>query len=449
MQDELPASQARQASQSGQPRTAGPEGARSAGTAGPPDGAAADAVRPGPSGQPTAGSRPAPSAAGRASEHVPALLRHAAAWSWRLLLVAAVGYLAFKALVALRLLVLPFIVALLLTALLQPLTAWLRRHGFPAVAAVLCTLLVALVVLAGLGVLIVNQVQAEYPRLQAEVLGSAHKVQAYLSGPPFRLKNFRLEQLSSKLLTYLSQHKSVVEGTVVTGGRIVLEILAGLILTLFITYFLLKDSVEADGSRIWRWLTSGLRQDAKLRADRAGRAAWEILGKYVHGTTVVAAIHAVIIAIALWILGVPLVVPLMVLAFLAAYVPLIGILVVGLLAIMVTLATKGWIFALILLAVFLAENQLDSHVLQPQVVGRRVRLHPLATIVVLAIGGIVAGIPGAVVAVPIAAVVSGAWPYLRGDEPFVEPAPDQRHEHGPRWPWRREHGRMRTRAGRR
>jgi predicted PurR-regulated permease PerM len=134
---------------------------------------------------------------------------------------------------------------------------------------------------------------------------------------------------------------------------------------------------------------------------------------------VVAAIHALVIGLTLWILGIPLVVPLMILAFLAAYVPLVGILLVGGLAILLTLATKGWIFAVILLAVLLGENQLDSHVLQPQVVGRAVRLHPLAVIVVLAIGGIVAGIPGAIVAVPTAAVVSGAWPHLReGGEPW-------------------------------
>jgi predicted PurR-regulated permease PerM len=130
---------------------------------------------------------------------------------------------------------------------------------------------------------------------------------------------------------------------------------------------------------------------------------------------VVAAIHAIFIGLALWLIGVPLVVPLIILVFIAAYIPLVGILVVGALAIVITLATKGWIAAVVLLAVFLAENQIESHLLQPLVVGRVVRLHPLAIIVVLAVGGIVAGIPGAIVAVPTAAVVSYAWPYLRGD----------------------------------
>jgi len=351
-----------------------------------------------------------PGAAGRAADAVPSLLRNAAAWSWRLLLVAAVVYLAFKVADALRLVVLPLIAALLLSALLQPLKALLQRIGLPALAATWCTLLATIAVLAGAGTLVANRVQADYPQLASEVRRTVHEVQAYLEGPPFRLRGIRLNQLSSKLLDYLAQHKSVVAGTVVTGGRYFIEVLTGLILTAFITFFLLKD-----GRKIWSWLISGLRPSARRRALQAGDAAWQALISYIRGTTVVAAIHAVFIGLALWLLGVPLVVPLVILVFIAAYIPLVGILVVGALAIMITLATKGWIAAVILLAVFLAENQIESHLLQPLVVGRIVRLHPLAIIVVLAVGGIVAGIPGAIVAVPSAAVISYAWPYLRGD----------------------------------
>lgn len=356
----------------------------------------------------------------REDSTVPALLRHAAAWSWRLLLVAAVAYLTFKVADALRLFVIPLIAAMLLSALLQPLTALLRRHGLSALAATWCTLLATIAVLAGLGTLVTNRVQADYPRLAAEVRSTVREVKAYLAGPPFRLSGHRLNQLSSKLLTYLSQHKSVVAGTVLTGGRYFIEVLTGLILTFFITFFLLKD-----GHKIWSWLISGLRPVARSRAHRAGDAAWQALVSYVRGTTVVAAIHALFIGLALWLIGVPLLVPLVILVFIAAYVPLIGILVVGALAILVTLATKGWVGAVILLAVFLAENQVESHLLQPLVVGRIVRLHPLAIIVVLAVGGIVAGIPGAIVAVPTAAVVSYAWPYLKGEpDPTAGPRPE-------------------------
>ena len=355
---------------------------------------------------------------GAESQVVPPLLRNAAAWCWRLLLIAAVLYLAFKIADALRLLVIPLIAALLLCALLQPLTALLRRAGLPALAATWCTVLLTIVVLGGIGTLIANRVQADYPTLAAELRRTVHEVQAYLSGPPFRLKGIRLGQISSRVLSYLAQHKTVVTGAVVTGGRYAIEVLTGFILTFFITFFLLKD-----GRKIWTWLTSGLRPRARRRGRLAGDAAWQALVAYVRGTTVVAAIHAVFIGLALWLIGVPLAVPLTILVFLAAYIPLVGILVVGALAIVITLATKGWIAAVVLLAVFLAENQIESHLLQPLVVGRIVRLHPLAIIVVLAIGGIVAGIPGAIVAVPTAAVISYAWPYLRGDHDETQPQP--------------------------
>src|SRR5262249_851028 len=146
-------------------------------------------------------------------------------------------------------------------------------------------------------------------------------------------------------------------------------------------------------------------------------AAWHALTYYIRGTTVVAAIHSLFIGLALWLLGVPLLVPFIVLIFIAAYVPIIGILVVGALAILVTLATKGWVAAVILLAVFILENEIEGHLLQPLVVGRIIRLHPLAIILVLAVGGVVAGIPGAIIAVPVAAVITYAWPALRDGTP--------------------------------
>jgi predicted PurR-regulated permease PerM len=343
---------------------------------------------------------------------VPAFLQRAAAWSWRLLLVGLLIYVAFRVASALRLVVLPCVAALLLTALLQPLTARLRRIGMPSLAATWCTVLAAVVVLAGITVLAANRVSADYPRLQGEVKHTAHQVQHSLAGPPFHLSSARLQQYSNDLVHFLSQHKTVIAGTVVTGGKIVLELLTGLVLTLFITFFLLKD-----GERIWAWLIKGLPSEGRRRAQNAGPAAWAALVNYVRGTTAVAAIHAVFIGLALFILGVPLLVPLVILVFVAAYVPLVGILVAGALAILVTLGTKGWIAAVILLAVFLGENQIESHLLQPLVVGRIVRLHPLAIILVLAVGGIVAGIAGAIVAVPAAASISYAWPHLRPEPP--------------------------------
>jgi predicted PurR-regulated permease PerM len=343
---------------------------------------------------------------------VPAFLQRAAAWSWRLIVVGLLLYVAFRVASALRLVVLPCFAALLLTALLQPLTARLRRTGMPSLAATWCTFLAAIVVLAGVGVLAANRVSADYPRLQGEVKHTAHQVQVSLAGPPFHLSSARLQQYYNNLTHFLSQHQSLIAGTVLTGGRIVLELLTGLVLMLFITFFLLKD-----GDRIWAWLIKGLPSEGRKRARNAGPAAWSALVNYMRGTTAVAAIHAVVIGLTLFIMGVPLLVPLVIVVFLAAYVPLVGILVAGALAILVTLGTKGWLAAVILLAVFVGENQIESHLLQPLVVGRIVRLHPLAIILVLAVGGIVAGIAGAIVAVPAAASLTYAWPHLRPGRP--------------------------------
>ncbi|MGH3422656.1 MAG: AI-2E family transporter, partial [Streptosporangiaceae bacterium] len=149
----------------------------------------------------------------------------------------------------------------------------------------------------------------------------------------------------------------------------------------------------------------------------AGHAAWLVLVYYMRGTVIVAAIHAIVVGVALWIMGVPLAVPLAVVVFVAAFVPLVGLLVAGTLAVVVTLATKGWVDAVILLGILVIEDQLEAHLLQPQVVGKMIRLHPLAVILSLAAGGVLAGIPGAVVAVPIVAVITRALPELRRSEP--------------------------------
>jgi predicted PurR-regulated permease PerM len=321
---------------------------------------------------------------------------------------------AFRVASVLRVVVLPCVAALLLTALLQPLTSRLRRLGLPALAATWCTILLVVAVLAGASTLAATRATADYPNLVDQVKHTGTELQSWLAGPPFHIRNANITDLSNRMLTFLKQHQSMVLGTVVSGGKIFLEILAGLVLMLFVTFFLLKD-----GDRIWAWLTGFLRPDSRERTRLAGTAAWQALTYYVRGTIAVAAIHAVVIGFSLWVLGVPLLVPLTILVFVAAFIPLIGILVAGTLAVLVTLATQGWIAAVVLVAIFILENQLEGHLLQPLVVGRMVRLYPLAVILVLAVGGVVAGIPGAIVAVPTTAALVRAVPYLRGSRPAV------------------------------
>jgi predicted PurR-regulated permease PerM len=366
----------------------------------PGERAAPEAVQAGGSGRPQAAG----------SSDVPRWLSTSASWSWRLLLLAAALYIAARVAGLLYLVIVPCAGALLLTALLQPLTARLRRAGLSPLAATWCTLLIAIIVLAGAATLVTARVQAEYPSLVIQVKHTTTQVQAWLAGPPFHLHTGNLQKLSNDIVKYLSQHKSVVEGTVVTGGKIVAEVLAGLVLMFFVTFFLVKD-----GDRIWRWLTSVLPTDRKRRADIAGRAAWQAVMYYVRGTVAVAAIHAVVMGVTLSIMNAPLVAPLALLMFLAAFVPLVGVLAAGAVALLVVLAAKGWIDAVIVLCIMVVMNQMEGHLLQPQVVGKMVRLHPLAVILVLAVGGVVAGIAGAVVAVPITAAITSAARALHDD----------------------------------
>ena len=342
---------------------------------------------------------------------VPRWLQTGAAWSWRLLLLAIAAYIVARVAAVLYLVVVPCAAAILLTALLRPLTGRLRRAGLGPLGATWCTLLLAIAALAGAVFLVTSRVRAEYPTLVTQFKHTTADIQSWLAGPPFHLRTGSLQTLSNDVVKYLSQHKSLVEGTVVTGSRIVVEILAGVVLCFFVSFFLIKD-----GDRIWGWLTVRLEAERKRRTDLAARAAWKAIVYYVRGTVAVAAIHAVVIGITLTIMGAPLVAPLTLFMFLAAFVPLVGMLVAGGLAILVVLATKGWIAALILFGIMVVMNQLEGHLLQPQVVGKMVRLHPLAVILVLAVGGVVAGIAGAVVAVPITAAVTSAARALRDDD---------------------------------
>jgi predicted PurR-regulated permease PerM len=388
-------------------RTAEPRAGEGAGAANDavPDGGPTDTPRP-PAALPEA-TRPdrAPGA------EVPRWLQTGAAWSWRLLLLAIAAYIVARVAAVLYLVVVPCAAAILLTALLQPLAGRLRRAGLGPLGATWCTLLLAIVPLAGAVFLVTSRVRAEYPNLVTQFKHTTADIQSWLAGSPFHLRTGSLQTLSNNVVKYLSQHKSLVEGTVVTGSRIVVEILAGVVLCFFVSFFLIKD-----GGRIWAWLISRLEAGRKRRTDLAGHAAWQAIVYYVRGTVAVAAIHAVVMGITLTILGAPLVAPLALFMFLAAFVPLVGMLVAGGLAILVVLATKGWIAALILFGIMVVMNQLEGHLLQPQVVGKMVRLHPLAVILVLAVGGVVAGIAGAVVAVPITAAVTSAARALRDDD---------------------------------
>jgi predicted PurR-regulated permease PerM len=348
---------------------------------------------------------------------VPPALAAAAAWCWRLIVIGIVIYAIAHVIDVLRLVVLPSAIALLLCALLYPLTEWMRRV-MPSLAATWLTMLVALGVLGGVGTFVGIQANEQFPHLLDRIKITVRQAQHWLVTGPLHLKNSQLQSAVDELIKQLQQQRGKVVGTVFTGATVAGEVLASTVFLFFVTFFLLKD-----GRRIWNWFigSSGAYRD---RIDRAGRAAWETLSQYVHGTVIVAAIHAVVIAVTLMIMGVPLVAPLAVIVFFGSFIPIVGILVAGAVAVLVVFSFKGGIAALVFLGILILEQQLEGHVLQPLVVGRWVRFHPLAIIMVISIGGVVAGIPGAAVAVPTAAVLYRAIPALRAS-PDPTPAEEE------------------------
>jgi predicted PurR-regulated permease PerM len=344
---------------------------------------------------------------------VPGALATAASFCWRLIVVGVVVYAVVRILDMLRLVVLPCAIAILLCALLYPVTRRLRRW-MPSLAATWLTMLLAFSVLGGVGTFVGIQANDQFPHLVNRIQRTATDVQRWLVTGPLHLKSSQLQSAVDQLLAQIQQQRGKLVSTAFTGATVAGELLASIVFLFFVTFFLLKD-----GAGIWRWLISGMGRHRE-RVDRAGRAAWETLSQYVHGTVIVALIHAIVIAVTLVIMGVPLVAPLAVIVFFGSFIPIVGILVAGALAVLVVFSFKGFVTALIFLGILVLEQQLEGHVLQPLVVGRWVRFHPLGIIIAISVGAVVGGIPGAAVAVPTAAVIYRAWPALRGSD---EPAP--------------------------
>ena len=354
----------------------------------------------------------------RPTKLVPPVLARMAAWCLCLIIVGVVVYFFVMAIARLSFVALPVAVALLLTALLFPLTKSLRGAGLRPIYAPWITMLIALAVLGGTGWLVGARASEEFPNLVQQVQSTARDVQNWLITGPLHLKEAQLTGYVDEIAQMLNAQRAAITGTVLSAGAVAVEVLASLVLLLFVTFFLLKD-----GERVWGWFLRGFGSMAP-RVDRAGRAAWTTLSHYVPGTVAVAAVHGLVMGIVLAGMGVPLWAPLAVLIFFASFIPIVGIFFAGTVATLVTLGAKGPVYALIFIGVLIVEQQLENHVLQPLIVGRALNFHPLAIILVLAVGGIIAGIAGAAVAVPVAAVIYRALPELRHDPPALPTARD-------------------------
>ncbi|WP_214415387.1 AI-2E family transporter [Sphaerisporangium fuscum] len=351
--------------------------------------------------------------------NVPRVLSVLAAWSWRLIVIGVVVYFTSQIIVHLSFVALPVAVALLLTALLFPLTRRLREAGLRPIWATWITMLFSFAVLVVVGFIIGNRANEEFPRLAEQVSKTSREVQNWLLTGPFHLKEAQLGDMADEVVRQFNAQRSAITSALLSTAATFIEVLTSIVLLLFITFFLLKD-----GEQIWSWFLRAF-GSAAPRVDRAGRAAWHTLSQYIHGTVIVAAIHGLVIGVVLFGMGVPLWAPLAVLIFLASFIPIVGIFIAGGLATLVTLGAKGPILALVFLGILVVEQQLENHVLQPLIVGRAVKFHPLAIIIVLAVGGILGGIAGAAIAVPVAAVVYRAIPELRRKPPELPPGAPQ------------------------
>ena len=348
---------------------------------------------------------------------VPPVLRRLAAWSWRLLVVLTAAGLLLYLLILLKVIVVPVILALFLATLLVPLVHALEARGWKHLPAVLAVfggaVLLLVAIIAGFVPLISNELDTLRQRADEGVA----EVQRWIASRPFGLSEADLNRYLEQARQRFTENSSGLTRGAVAGVTVVGEVLTGLILSLFLTFFFVKDS-----ERFTRWILdfAGRQRTPHLR-EIGHRAATAVSG-YLRGQATVGLIDAVFIGIGLAILGVPLVVPLAFLTFVAAFLPLVGAVVAGALAALVALVTKGVTTALIVVAITLLVQQLEGHLLAPLLLGRAVSLHPVVIILALAAGSILGGIIGAFLAVPIAAVVTAVGTYLRGDEPIGEPA---------------------------
>jgi predicted PurR-regulated permease PerM len=369
--------------------------------------------------RPAAETKPAPSSVNsRDDEDVPRSLRLAAAWSWRLLVLAVAAAAVLWVVGRLKLVLIPLSIALLLSALLSPLVGWLRRR-----VRLHRSLATAIVVIGGIAAVVgtltgvITQFVNGLPKLSKNAADGINQIQKWLKTGPLHISNKQLSDAVDAAQKWLDDHRaSLTIGALSTAGT-ALEVLAGLFLVLFATFFFLRD-----GRRIWRFIVGLFPANAREPLASAGDQAWGTLVAYVRATVLVAFIDAVGIGLWLVILRVQFALPLAALVFLGAFIPIVGSTISGSVAILVALVTRGPLTALLVLIGVIAIQQLEGHVLQPVIMGRAVAIHPLAVIVAIATGVVLAGIIGALVAVPLVAVLNTGIRHLIDRR--VEPPPD-------------------------
>ncbi len=338
----------------------------------------------------------------------PHVLRFTAAWSWRLLLVVAAVWVLLQLFALLSVVLVPVIIGVLLAAAASPIADRITSWGLPRGLATVITIALGLSLIVGLVTLVAQQFASGFGDLRDQFDQSLGQLERYLAD--LGLSRAQLQDFFDRVRDGVGSGESNLGGTVVRTATTAGHLLAGLFIVLFATIFFTYD-----GRNIWRWVVRLFPDQARARVEGSGVRAWAVLTAYVRATVIIAAVDALGIAIVALVLGLPLVVPLAVLVFMGAFIPVVGATISGIAAVAVALVSEGPVQALIMLAGVIGVQQLEGHVLQPFLMGRLVRVHPLAVVVVIAIGGLVAGLFGALIAVPLTAIVNAVATYLAGE----------------------------------
>lgn len=345
---------------------------------------------------------------------VPYPLRVAAAISWRALVVAgALALLAFV-LVQLRLVAIPVAVAILLTALLGPLVDGFERHRVPRGLATGVVLLAGLAGVGGVMFFVIQAFLEGLPELRVQVSQSLAAIRDFLNSGPFGLPPIDFNQVIDRLSAFVVSNRATLATGVLSTARSVGEFLVGTVLTVFATVTFLYG-----GDRMWRFLIRVVPARSRDRVDVAGQRSFASLVGYVRSVILIAVVDAVGIGIGLIAVGAPLVVPLTALIFLGAFIPVVGAVVSGVVAVLVVLVAEGLVPALIVLGVVLVVQQLEGNVLQPLIAGRAVQLNALAVVLAVAVGSVLAGIVGALLAVPVLASLKSGIGSLLHEDPVA------------------------------
>ncbi|TDV50791.1 putative PurR-regulated permease PerM [Actinophytocola oryzae] len=371
-------------------------------------------TKPDDNASPTPGRRRRP-APDDVTNLVPTGLRVSAALAWRFMVVIAALYVVMWLAGYFSHIMVPIAIALLLAALMAPGVERLVKWGVPRGISALLVMIAGIAVVGGLLTFVIIQFIDGLPDLQKQVSDSLAQIQDWLNDGPLHIDEGQIKDFVNNIIDTIQENQSAITQGAITTATTIGEILTGLLLTVFVLIFFLYD-----GAGIWRFVTRGVPERVRERVDVAGRRGFGALVSYVRATAAVALVDAVGIGVGLAIVGVPLVIPLSALVFLSAFVPIIGAVLAGTVAVLITLVANGFIQALIVLAIVIAVMQLEGHVLQPWLLGRAVRLHPLAVVLAIAAGLIAAGIAGALLSVPLLAVLNAGIKSLVHDDD-VEP----------------------------